>query len=160
MVVYTLIRMSPNSKAAQKISATIASQCAHRDARLLNRRITQWYEDALRPIGLRATQLTLLVATCNMGPVRAADLAPALAMEKSTLSRNTDRLIEKGWLHILASEDGRAQLLMLSPAGEKMLERAMPLWQEAQAKARGALSATGLESLGRISRKAHKAEQI
>ena len=149
--------MSTVSKAALEAAGMIAPHCAHRDMRLLNRRITQWYEDALRPLGLRATQLTLLVAIGRLGPVRAAELAPALAMDKSTLSRNTDRLIEKGWLDISADDDARAQLLTLTRAGGNMLVKALPLWKEAQAKVQATLGAGGMESLGRLSRKAHKA---
>ncbi|MFT4709118.1 MAG: DNA-binding MarR family transcriptional regulator [Planctomycetota bacterium] len=149
--------MSSASKSAIEAAGIIASQCAHRNTRLLNRRITQWYEDALRPIGLRATQLTLLVAVGRLGPIRPADLAPALAMEKSTLSRNTDRLIERGWLEVLADDDARSQLLSLTRSGGQILERALPLWTEAQAKAQATLGVSGMESLGRLARKAHKA---
>lgn len=151
--------MSKISPGAQQAVDRIASECALRDTRILNRCITQWYEDALRPMGLRSTQLTLLVAVGKIGPIRPADLAPALAMEKSTLSRNTERLLENGWLKSTATDDARSQLLALSPAGGRLLEKALPRWEIAQDLARQALSAGGMASLAKLSRKAQRALQ-
>lgn len=144
------------SKAAQEAAACIAPDCAMRQVRLLNRRISQWYEDALRPLGLRATQLTLLVAITHCREARPADLAELLVMEKSTVSRNADRLLDKGWIEALPAEDGRSQILKLTVAGNRLLAEALPLWRQAQEKTEEAFGATGLEALGRLSRRAHR----
>lgn len=148
--------MAKPSKAALEAAARIAPDCALRQVRLLNRRISQWYEDALRPLGLRATQLTLLVAITHQRNARPADLAELLVMEKSTVSRTIDRLIDNDWVEALPAEDGRAQILQLTIEGNRLLAAALPLWLQAQDQVEEAFGAKGLEALERLSRKAQR----
>ena len=75
---------------------TIAAECIAVRLRMLNRVITRMYDDALRPLGLRSTQLNILVATAKLGVARPADLCDRLQIETSTLSRNVDRMKTNG----------------------------------------------------------------
>ncbi|MFQ5502514.1 MAG: MarR family winged helix-turn-helix transcriptional regulator, partial [Phycisphaerae bacterium] len=70
---------------------TIASECLAVRIRLLNRTITNIFDDALRPLGLKVSQLNVLVVVAKRGPVSPTEVGRVLHLEKSTLSRNTER---------------------------------------------------------------------
>lgn len=111
----------------------IAAECYCMPLRAVSRVVSSIYDDALRPLGLRVAQLNLLAALARMAdaatPVK---LARFLLIEKSTVSRDLDRLEELGWIESVA--DGRSRRLMVTTAGRKLLEDAMPAWQKAQAR--------------------------
>lgn len=115
---------------------TIAGECVAVRLRMLNRAVTNFYDDALRPLNLRVSQMNILVATAKMGIARPAILCNALNMDVSTLSRNVDRMKANGWLEVIADEDGRAQPFQLTKVGNRLLENAVPAWENAQEQAK------------------------
>lgn len=129
---------------------TIAEQCLGLRTRLVHRIVAKIFDDALRPHGIGGAQLNLLVGIALAGPVRPGDLAAWFSMDKSTMSRNAQRLVSEGWVRVDAEEDGRSRRLSLTRAGERLLERIGPAWERAQAEAKEALGASltdGLHSL-------------
>jgi DNA-binding MarR family transcriptional regulator len=110
----------------------IARECLAVRLRLLNRVVTNIYDDALRPLGVKASQLNILVVTARLGLARPADVCQRLQLDTSTLSRNVERMKSNGWLEVVADDDGRAQPFQLTPLGRKLLEQAKPAWGEAQ----------------------------
>jgi hypothetical protein len=58
-----------------------------------------------------------------------------MALEKSTLSRSSGRLVERGWVEIREHPDGRGVLLALTARGDQMLLQALPAWKQAQEQA-------------------------
>jgi DNA-binding MarR family transcriptional regulator len=98
--------------------------------------VTNIYDEALRPLGLKTSQLNLLVAAAKMGSVRPAEVCQCLQLDASTLSRNVERVKAKAWLEVVADADGRDQPFRLTPKKRKMLERAKPAWDKAQKKVR------------------------
>src|SRR5437660_284440 len=77
--------------------------------RSLNRVITNRYDDALRPLGMKISQLNILVAAAKFGLARPADVCELLQLDTSTLSRNVERMRAKGWLEVVPDADARAQ---------------------------------------------------
>src|SRR3954465_8812752 len=116
----------------------IAGECLAVRVRTLNRAVTALYDEALRPHGLRAGQLNLLVAVARAGTSRPADLCRILRMDKSTLSRDVEVMRRNGWLEVDGSADARARPLKLSASGQSLLDAVVPAWRRAQEKA-GAL---------------------
>ncbi|MEM7235747.1 MAG: MarR family transcriptional regulator [Planctomycetota bacterium] len=114
---------------------------------MLNRTITGIYEDSLRPLGVTAAQLNVLVAVAKAGPVAPGTIARRMAMEKSTLSRNVDRMRQHGWIRIQDGDSARSHKLAISRKGRTLLERALPLWEEAQERAKKLLGADGARSV-------------
>ena len=110
----------------------IARECLAVRVRKLNRAVTKIYEDALRPLGITTSQLNILVVVAKLGLARPADICQRLALNASTLSRNVERMIARGWLEVVADDDGRAQPLRLKMPGQRMLRQAEPAWQRAQ----------------------------
>ncbi len=108
--------------------------CACFNLRAAARTLTRAYEKALRPVGLKATQFTILVAISRVDlAVPIGTLAKALSMDRTTLTRNLRPLEKQGLLEILPEGYRRARGMVLTGKGRKVLERAIPLWREAQA---------------------------
>ena len=105
----------------------IAQECVASRLRMLNRVITNIYDEALRPIGLKVSQMNILVAAAKMGTARPLAVCAYLHLDVSTLSRNVERMKARRWVEVVPDEaDGRSQPFRLTPQGWKVLE--MPLW--------------------------------
>jgi DNA-binding MarR family transcriptional regulator len=101
----------------------------------------------LAPSGLKATQLTMLGAISISGPARMSELAEMLALDKTTLTRNLKLLEAAGLIAIAAGADRRARVVALTGAGTDALERALPLWREAQRRMAGHLGEARMRRL-------------
>jgi DNA-binding MarR family transcriptional regulator len=110
----------------------VARACVCANLRRAARAVTQLFDEALAPSGLRTTQFTLLVTSRLMGESIINELAERMAMDRTTLSRNLKPLVRNGLLEVRPGEDGRTRLVRITPAGEHALEEAYPLWQQAQ----------------------------
>ena len=118
----------------------MASTCLGYRTRRLARTVTRIYNDCLRPLGLNLTEMNLLAAIAARGSVQPAKLGPAMALEKSTLSRNTARLVELGWVQIHHRPDDRGVLLTLTARGNQVLLQALPAWEQAQHQAKSVVA--------------------
>jgi DNA-binding MarR family transcriptional regulator len=131
----------------------MASECIAARIRILNRAITGLYDDALRPLGAKVSQMNILVAAAKLGVARPGQICDILHMDASTLSRNAERMIAQGWLEVVPGDDARAQPLRVTKRGTELLKRAAPAWEAAQAKARTLLGASGAAAILASSRK-------
>src|SRR5262245_2597439 len=131
----------------------IARSCIAVRLRLLNRVVTNLYDDALRPLGLKVGQLNILVVTAKLGLARPAQVCDILQLDPSTLSRNVKPLQANGWLEVVPDEDARTQPLRLTPQGRRMIEKAVPAWEEAQRQATELLGDEGIAWLERAATK-------
>ena len=113
----------------------VVATCLGYRTRKLARAVTRLYNDRLRPLGLNLTEMNLLAAIAAQGTVQPARLGRAMALEKSTLSRNSSRLVERGWVEVRDHPDGRGVLLAVTARGNEMLLRAVPAWEQAQQQA-------------------------
>jgi DNA-binding MarR family transcriptional regulator len=133
-------------KSSRAIDA-IARECIAVRLRLLNRVVTNLYDDALRPLGLKVSQLNILVCTAKLGLAQPAKVCSILQLDPSTLSRNVERMRAKDWLEIVPGDDARMQPFRLTDQGRKLLERAVPAWEKAQQKAADVLGQDGVAML-------------
>jgi DNA-binding MarR family transcriptional regulator len=92
------------------------------------------YDEALRPLGLRATQFTILQALTLAGEVSQGELGQILAMDSTTLTRTLRIMSREGWIAERRGEDQRERLLRLAKAGRNQFNRALPSWEKAQAQ--------------------------
>ena len=136
-----------SAQTANRPEDTIFEECLAGRLRLLNRVVTKVYDEALRPLGMKASQLYILVATAKQGLARPAEICDRLQLDASTLSRNVERMRAKGWVEVVGDEDGRAQPFRLTTKGRTLLERAKPGWDQAQKKVKRML---GLETVQTI----------
>ena len=128
----------------------IAQECLAVRLRLINRAVSRIYDRALRPLGLRVSQMNILVAITQLEQPRHQDICRILSLERSTLSRDIERMRANGWLASTTGEDARTSLLQLTPAGKKLLEKAIPAWEEAQHQAAALLGEDVAVALGQI----------
>jgi DNA-binding MarR family transcriptional regulator len=103
--------------------------------------VTQFYDDALRPSGLRATQFTLLQALTLAPGISQKELARLLGIDSTTLTRTLSLLRRRGWLRAEAGNDRRELRLALTAAGQREYNRVLPYWRSAQKRLRQSLGA-------------------
>lgn len=105
-------------------------QCNCSSLRGATRALTLAYDEALRPSGLRMTQFSILARVAAVGPMRVNELAELLVMDRTTLGRNIQPLEREGFVALEVGSDRRERLINLTPAGRRVLSRAMVLWKE------------------------------
>jgi DNA-binding MarR family transcriptional regulator len=113
--------------------------CMCASFRRASRILTQHYDTALRPLGLRATQFTLLQALSQAGEVSQRTLGEILAIDSTTLTRTLAIMGRRGWIGSRSGVDRRERRLSMSEAGRAEFKRARPHWGKAQQKLRGRL---------------------
>lgn len=134
----------------------IASECVAVRLRMLNRVITNIYDDALRPLDLKVSQMNILVATAKLGTARPIEVCEHLHLDVSTLSRNVERMKARGWLEVVPDEDGRSQPFRLTRQGRRLLEKAIPAWSEAQQQVKKVLGDGFVEQLNQAMKRVSK----
>jgi DNA-binding MarR family transcriptional regulator len=109
-------------------------ECFVGAARKASRRLTQFYDDALAPCGLRSTQYSILSELARFAsPPSLAELAGALVSDRSAVGHNLRPLIRDGYLTLEpGAEDRRERRIVLTPQGQLKFREARALWQAAQ----------------------------
>lgn len=132
--------------------------CVCTTLRKATRNVTQLYDDALRPSGLRTTQLHTLNAIGDAGEATVTELTKLLLIDQTTLTRNLAVLERDGLIKNVQKPDGRLKSVKLTRKGEQALQAAIPLWAEIQERVTKAISASTwasmraeLDSLARLS---------
>jgi DNA-binding MarR family transcriptional regulator len=141
----------------QDIADTTAATCLATRVRRLSRIVTRVYDDAMRPLGITASQYTLLAQLASRDGITAVEIGYELDIEKSTLSRNLKRLLALGHIVMDPPAGRRGRGLHLTPKGELVLRDAYPIWQACQTKT---VSALGLESRATLDHLLDHAERL
>ena len=131
-------------------AAGVVRDCIATRLRMADRVITKVYDDALRPHGLKVTQMAMLVVAEDRGLIRQSQVGAELQLDDSTLSRNLERMRANGWLEEVPGEDSRVHSYRLTGAGRALLERAIPAWRGAQKQAKRLLGDAGVRALRRF----------
>ena len=118
--------------ALQKKSLQKCMDCACLHLRMASRSITQYFEEELRTTGLHITQFNLLVGVAANEPVNMTDLAEAMGMDRTTLTRNLNHLTRAKMVKVAKGEDLRTRNITITAKGTSTLRKAMPKWQRAQ----------------------------
>lgn len=106
--------------------------CTCSAVRSAARRLTQYYDDALKEAGLKVTQYGLLAKIARMDRPSVTDLAEKVAMDRTTLTRNLAPLRQAGWIDVAPGPDRRTRSVLLTDAGRKILDTARPYWRAAE----------------------------
>lgn len=106
--------------------------CSNLKLRQLTRCVTQHYDAEMAVAGLKTTQFSLLSHVLKMGPVRPVDLAQAMRLDASTLTRNLAPLIAAGWVVLGSGADARSRSVSITPAGRAKHAEARRRWRAAQ----------------------------
>jgi DNA-binding MarR family transcriptional regulator len=106
--------------------------CTNFKLRQLVRRVSQLYDQEMAKAGLKTTQYSLLSHVLKLGPIRPGDLAAAMTMDASTLTRNLKPLVAAGWLELAPGDDGRSRSVHITPSGRDKRAEAQAHWHDAQ----------------------------
>jgi DNA-binding MarR family transcriptional regulator len=137
----------PTDAAISAIAVATSDACLATRVRQLSRIITRVYDDALRPLGITASQYTLLAQLASRDGITAVEIGHDLDIEKSTLSRNLKRLLALGHIIMDPPAGRRGRGLHLTPKGQAVLKDAYPIWQDAQTKTVGVMGSGSREVL-------------
>ncbi len=129
------------------IAETTSATCLATRVRQLSRIITRLYDDAMRPLGITASQYTLLAQLASRDGITAVEIGHTLDIEKSTLSRNLKRLLALGHIVMDPPAGRRGRGLHLTPKGQGILRDAYPIWQAAQGRTVGVMGADSRATL-------------
>lgn len=130
--------------ATQMVRGRCLCLAAQRAARALARR----FDAALRPVGLTNGQFSLLMALNRPEPPRISDLAPFLAMDRTTLTAALKVLEREGLARTTPdAADRRNRRVTLTDAGHARLIAALPLWQAAHDALDAAMPGVDLAAL-------------
>ena len=127
-----------------------ATPCTAHMLRRTARQVTRYYDQALMPAGLSLSQYSILANTRQAQSVTITELAELQEVERTTLTRNLQPLVQAGWIIIAKGPDKRSRAVQLTPSGQELFGRARLLWQQAEMKFRnniGREDATSLRQL-------------
>ena len=116
------------------------TQCMVSNSRMAARAITRRYDAYLRPHGMSATQLSLLGAIRMLPGLTVSEMADERGFDRTTLTRNLDKLEEKGLVTSTQRARGNGRIATITPDGDALLEQLLPLWRQAQQELRLELS--------------------
>ena len=111
------------------------------------RKTTALYDSILAPAGVTLAQFSLLRRIQRAGTVSLTKLGRLAELDRSTVGRNVKALEELGFVRTASAADQREAAVRLTPAGDETLERAAPLWEEAQRRVEAHLGAAEAERL-------------
>lgn len=123
----------------------IAAHCACFHAREAARAVTRAYDRAFAPLGLRATQFSLLVALALAEPPTITVLADRLGMDRTTLTRNLRPLLRDGLVELAPADGPRPRPPGITRKGRALLAKAHENWTDAQGALARKLGSTGMD---------------
>ncbi|HEY8716028.1 MAG TPA: MarR family winged helix-turn-helix transcriptional regulator [Candidatus Acidoferrum sp.] len=116
------------------LDLTGTGYCASLNFRRTARAITRMYDAAMQASGVRSTQFAILIGIAKTQPVSMSVLAKVLVIDRTTLTRSLRLLQKEKLVTISARSTMRQKFLELTPAGERALERSLPLWRAVHAQ--------------------------
>ncbi len=130
-----------------KLVETIGRECIAGRVRKLSRVITGIYDRALRSHGIKVNQAGILIMLSLVETPTPGDICRGLQMEKSTVSRNVERMRKQGWIEVGAGEGGLFQVLTVTPKGKKLLADIYGKWEKAQREVSDFLGEEGVKAV-------------
>jgi DNA-binding MarR family transcriptional regulator len=100
--------------------------------RQATRRVTRLYDQALAPLDLRSTQLSMLRTINQLGAIALNPLAEAMVMDRATLGHNVRPLQARGLVRLAVGKDRRSREVSLTKKGRKTLAEGWKQWRRAQ----------------------------
>ncbi|URI06071.1 MarR family winged helix-turn-helix transcriptional regulator [Aquincola tertiaricarbonis] len=124
----------------QELSTVRPQGCTHMKVRQISRLVGRYYDEAHgNATGLKSTQYALLSFVLKLGPLRPGDLAQAMRLDASTLSRNLQPLVAQGWVRLQPGDDARSRLVEITDTGRAVREQSQRAWKKAQLKVNAVL---------------------
>lgn len=121
------------------------AQCMVTNSRMAARAITRRYDRHLRGRGITSTQLSLLAAIRQWPRSTVSELAERRGFDRTTLTRNLDRLEQMVLVESQAAQKGNGRICMVTERGLALMDDLLPIWREAQEEMRELLGDDGFD---------------
>jgi DNA-binding MarR family transcriptional regulator len=108
--------------------------CTNFRLRHLVRQVSRHYDAEVAKSGLKTTQYSLLSHVLHLGPIRPGELAKAMGVDASTLTRNLKPMVAAGWLRQGEGSDARSRWVEITDEGRAKRTEAQRHWRDAQEK--------------------------
>jgi DNA-binding MarR family transcriptional regulator len=131
------------------VAQAMLQRCLFQRTRAAARAVTRFYDDQLRPTGLRATQANVLATVAAKGELSISALSDELGMDRTTLTRNLRPLEQRGLLVVSPEGPHRIRLVRLTSLGVTALGEVAVLWEKAQSALEEHLGEDGVASVRR-----------
>ncbi|MBN9316074.1 MAG: winged helix-turn-helix transcriptional regulator [Devosia sp.] len=115
------------------------SLCMVSNTRMAARAITRRYDAFARPFGITSTQFSVMGLIVASGERNVSELAEARGFERTTLTRNLDRLQKMGLIASQPADHGNGRICSLTDKGRTLVDEMLPRWRQAQADVRAEL---------------------
>jgi DNA-binding MarR family transcriptional regulator len=122
-------------------------RCLFQRTRTAARTVTRFYDDELRPTGLRATQANVLANIAARGELSISALSDELGMDRTTLTRNLRPLEQRGLVALSPEARHRTRLVRLTPTGFAALGEIAQCWERAQTALEHSLGTRGVANV-------------
>jgi len=121
------------SRKDQIVRTSDRGRCSCTALRKASRRVSQLYDTALAPSGLKTTQRAILAEISRSEPTTVGALAEALVMDSGALA-HTLKPLERDCLVTIEidPDDRRSRLITLTAKGRAKLAETDALWAKAQ----------------------------
>jgi DNA-binding MarR family transcriptional regulator len=96
--------------------------------------VTQFFDNALEPAGIRAPPFTFLISLASVPAGTLTEMANNLVMDRTTLTRNLKPLEKLGLIESKHARDKRSKAYAVTEQGRKIISQSIPLWKVAQHK--------------------------
>lgn len=117
--------------------------------RQASRIVTQIYDQALKPSGVKITQFGILRLLSARPGLTTGAIAEALATDSTTLTRALKIIHDNKWIELTPGEDRRERRWVVTPAGQDRLQQALPLWKQAQKEFEQMVEGVDMDALTR-----------
>ena len=136
-----------NEKQTLKLIEKVGCECLAGRVRMLSRVITGIYDRAMRPHGIKVNQAGILIMLSLIEKPTAGDICQKFQMEKSTVSRNVDRMKKQGWIEASEGDGDLSQVLTVTPKGKKLLTDIYGKWERTQREVSEFLGEDGVKAI-------------
>jgi DNA-binding MarR family transcriptional regulator len=139
-----------NKREAAQLAKSVTRECIGFRVRLLNRVITNIFDRSLQPLNISLAQGNILMMLALYGKASPKEISKILLMDKSTVSRNLERMSEKGWIDIVSEGRYQPQVVAVTADGRKLLKEAHGAWKKAQKEAALLLGDDGVAAVHKL----------
>lgn len=98
------------------------------------RKLGRGFEERVKAAGLTSPQFSTLAILAGFGAQTVSQLAERMGTDRTTLTRNLDLLLAKGWIARVGTDDQRQHAVEIADPGRERLGAALPAWAEYQAE--------------------------
>lgn len=114
----------------------------------INRLTANIFRKHLKPFNITDSQISLLFVLTKAGPLTQKQLSDFIYMEKSTLNRNLNRLIDKNYI-----TRNDFPLITITQTGKEFVNTIIPRWEDAMTEIRSIINKDGEEAISLVLQK-------